>query len=181
MFVRFIAVAFALATPSFASAQTEWLIQAPLPDLQIGHQVERNGSMIVEMIPPGETVQAWTRMVTTQRFAGVVAGGLTLSVFHERFTGGLATGCPGARETGPRYFELEHRPALEFRIDCARNPQTGLPETLFLRAIAGARDLHVVQVAFRSVPNAADTEWAQSHIGSALLCTPASRNPACAR
>ena len=89
----------ALAAASIAGAQapSEWLGQAPLPELVIGFQRAEARGMIVERIPPGETVEQWSRMVTVQRFAGVIARGGTLDEWRGHFLDGLRTGCPGYR------------------------------------------------------------------------------------
>lgn len=173
-----IGIAVRAATPAFAQP-AEWLGQAPLPDLVVAHQLAREGSMIVERIPPGETVQRWTRIATTQRFAGVIARGGTLDEWYGHFTGGLANGCPGYRSAPPARLQIAGRPALAFRVDCPRNPATGLPETFLLRAIAGESDLHVTQVAFRRAPSAADIAWATRHLDSVTLCTARSTAAVC--
>ena len=72
-------------------------------------------------------------------------------------------------------------PAVTFRVDCPLNPATGRPETFLLRAIAGSTDLHVVQVAYRRLPNAAESEAAQRHRDSVRLCRASSPDPRCRR
>lgn len=171
-------IAMCLAAPAL-SQPAEWLGQAPLDGLVIAHQLARDGSMIVERIPPGESVQRWTRMATTQRFAGVIARGSSLDEWYGHFMGGLANGCPGYRSAPPARLQIAGRPALAFRVDCPRNPATGLPETFLLRAIAGGSDLHVTQVAFRRVPSATDIAWASGHLDSVTLCTVRSPAPVC--
>ena len=173
-----IAIAACAAAPALAQP-AEWLGQGPLDGLVIGHQLAREGSMIVERIPAGESVRRWTRMATTQRFAGVIARGGSLDEWYGHFMGGLANGCPGYRSAPPTASEVSGRPAIAFRVDCPRNPATGLPETFLLRAIAGESDLHISQVAFRRVPSAADIAWASRHLDTVTLCTTRSPAPAC--
>lgn len=180
MLARIFTAALACGFASAAFAQgTEWLAQAPLPDLVVAHRQEQAGSMIEERIPPGETVNDWTRMVTTQRFAGLVSRGVTLDSFVASFVTGLDRGCPGARSSEPRHFETGGRPAVSFRIDCPLNPATGKPETFLLLAIAGREDLHVVQVAYRHVPDADENQAAERHLASIRLCSASSPDPAC--
>ena len=167
------------ATPALAEPPAEWVGQAPLPGLVIGYQRAERGSMMVERIPPGESVEQWTRMVTNQRFAGVIARGGTLDEWLGHFLDGLATGCPGFRAGAPNRLTIAGRPAIALRIDCPRNPQTGRPETFLLRAIAGSADLHVAQVAFRHVPTEAEAGWAAAHLASVALCTRRSADPVC--
>jgi hypothetical protein len=175
----FAGVSVLLSGAAAAAAPDEWIGHGPLPGLVVGYQAAQPEAMIVERIPPGETVQRWTRMVTTQRFAGVIARGGTLAQWSGHFLEGLGSGCPGYRSTRPAALSIDGREAIAFRVDCPRNPQTGLPETLLLRAIAGRADLHVAQVAFRHLPSASETRWAENHLATVTLCTPQSASPVC--
>lgn len=162
-----------------AQSPSDWLIQAPLPELIVGYEAERGGSSIVEQIPPGETVQRWTKMVTTQRFGGAIAGGLTLRGWVGNFLARLQTGCPGYRASEPVRATVEGRSHVSFRVDCPLNPDTGQAETFLLRAFAGSTDLHVVQIAFRHVPSSSEIAWAQAHLATVHLCDRSSTMPAC--
>jgi hypothetical protein len=167
------------ATAAWAAPPREWIGQASLPDLVVAFQQVADGSMMVERIPPGETVERWTRMVTTQRFAGVISRGGSLGEWHEYLVGGLANSCRNARSSEVTELRIAGRPAIEFRGDCPLNPATGQPETYFIRAIAGIADLHVAQVAFRRVPSAADAAWARAHLASVTLCRVNSTDAVC--
>ena len=171
--------AWVTATAAFAAPPREWIGQAALPELVVGFQRAAEGSLIVERIPPGESVEQWTKMVTTQRFAGVISRGGSLEEWHGIVAGGLARDCPGSRSSEPARITIGGRPAIEFRGDCPLNPGTGQPETYFMRAIAGPADLHVAQVAFRRVPTAADAEWARAHLATVTLCHVNSTDPVC--
>ena len=162
-------------TPASAQPSSEWLAHGPTPGLVVGFRQAEGGSMIVERVPQGETVENWTRMVTVQRFAGQQP----LEQWLATFTGGLAQGCPGARTSRPAYSEIEGRRSVEFRGDCPRNPQTGRPETFLIRAISGASALHVAQAAFRHAPNEAETDWARSFLATVTLCSRDVATPAC--
>jgi len=157
------------ATAAPAAPPAEWVGQGPLPGLVIVHQLAGDGSLIVERVPPGETVERWTRMVTNQRFAGQLAGG-TLDQWVVNYLAGMGRDCPGYRVTPRTRLQIEGRPAVEFRLDCPRNPATGLPETFFMRAIGSGDVLHLAHVAFRSVPSAAEAAWARQHLATVTLC-----------
>lgn len=176
-----IGLGFAACIPAAAQGAppSEWVGQGPTPGLVIVHQLAEGGSMIVERVPRGETAARWTRMVLNQRFAGVIARGGTLSEWRGHFLEGLRTGCPGARVSEPARIDIVGRPAIEFRVDCPRNPATGAPETFLLRAIAGRADLHVAQVAFRHVPSAEEVAWARRHLATVTLCTGRIPSPVC--
>jgi hypothetical protein len=164
-----------LAAPVAAQPSSEWLAQGPLPGFSVGFQQAERGSLIVERVPTGETVQRWTRMVTIQRFAGEIA----IDAWVSAFTSGLGESCPGARYNQPAWSEIEGRRAVEFRGDCPLNPTTGLPETFMIRAVSGGTALHVAQIAFRRVPGDADVAWARRHLDTVTLCTRDIATPAC--
>ena len=164
-----------LGTAAPAQPKDEWLAQAPLPGFVVGNRAAQGGSAIVERVPQGETVDHWTRMVTVQRFAGI---GARLHFFIDTFGPNLSGSCPGAVVSRPVYSESLGHQQAELRVDCPRNPETNLPETFLLLAIAGA-DLHVLQVAYRHVPSAQEIEWAERQLASARLCGPEASSEIC--
>ena len=142
----------------------ETLARPPITGFITGYQVARNGSSIQEQVPAGENVEQWTRMVTSQRFAGV-ATRTNADGFLQLMLDGLSAACPGARTTYRRPVGR----AAQMRIDCPLNPKTGLPETFFAKAIPGSADMHVAQVAFRRVPTAKDVSWAESYLAGVTV------------
>jgi hypothetical protein len=148
----------------FAALALESLSRPPSPGFVVGYQVARDGNLIIEQVPAGETVERWTRMVTTQRFAGA-AQRLSANDLLQNMIDGLSGACPGAKVA---YRRVNGRTA-QMRVNCPRNPKTGLPETFFAKAMAGASDMHVAQVAFRRVPSATDVAWAEKYLTSVSL------------
>ena len=71
------------------------------------------------------------------------------------------------------------RPAARMRSDCPMNPQTGLPESYFIVAFAGTKDLFAEQVAFRRAPTAADLSFASKDLQQVRWCTSASNEAVC--
>ncbi len=142
----------------------EALLRPALPSFVVGYSVARDGNSIVEEVPKGETVDKWTRMVTTQRFAGV-ARRTDSNGFLQSMLDRLQQACPGAKV-------IYRRPggkSSQMRVDCPLNPSTGLPETFIAKAIPGAADMHVAQVAFRRVPTAEDVSWADRYLAGVQL------------
>ena len=142
----------------------ETLLRPALPGFVVGYDLARNGNSIVEQVPAGETVEKWTRMVTTQRFAGV-ARRVDGNGFLQTMLDGLQQGCPGAKVT----YRRTSGKSAQMRVDCPLNPSTGLSETFFAKAMPGASDMHVAQVAFRRAPTANDVTWAESYLTSVKL------------
>ena len=147
-----------------AAMVMDTLIRPALPGFVVGYDVARNGNSIVEQIPAGETVEKWTRMITTQRFAGVARrtdGNAFLQLMIDR----LQRACPGATVA----YRRASGKTAQMRIDCRLNPSTGLPETFMAKAMPGATDMHIAQVAFRRVPSADDIAWADRYLASVSL------------
>jgi hypothetical protein len=142
----------------------EALARPSVPGFIVGYEVARDGDSIVEQVPAGETVERWTRMITTQQFAGV-ARRADADDFLQLMLDGLQRACPGATVA----YRRQAARAAQMRVDCPLNPATGLPETFFAKAMPGAADMHVAQVAFRRAPSVADVEWAERYLAAVSL------------
>ena len=147
-----------------AALALEALARPLVPGFVVGHEVAKNGNYIQEQVPAGENFEKWTRMVTTQRFAGV-ARETDANGFLQLMIDGLAEGCPGVTIVYRRVSGT----TAQMRVDCPMNPKTQLPETFFAKALPGSSDMHVAQVAFRSLPKASDVAWAEKYLGSVIL------------
>ena len=135
-----------------AAGPAERLV-APLPaGFVVGYRAAQGEVSMEERIPQGETVDAWTRMITLQRFGGtaVSARGLLQNI-----AASLGRGCPGGTTSAIVEATLDGRRYASMRANCPLNPGTGKPETFFARTVSGADALYSVQYAFRSVPSAA--------------------------
>lgn len=157
-----------LASAGAAAAQADRIQLPPLPGFVVGHQREAGGNAIVEHVPEGETVQAWTRMVTVLRFGGM-ADRVPPQTLFDNMIDGLGQSCPGATtRIGPE-LTVSGSAAARLRADCPMNPQTGLPETFIAIGVSGRSDLHSVQVAFRRVPTEAELRWAEALLSQVRL------------
>ena len=147
-----------------AALGMEALVRPPVAGFVSGYELAKSGNYIQEQVPAGETVQQWTRMITTQRFAGV-AKKADANGFLQLMIDGLSKGCPGASLA----YRRGSSAIAQMRVDCPLNPATRRPETFFAKAMAGSADMHVAQVAFRSVPKARDVAWAEKYLTSVSL------------
>jgi hypothetical protein len=167
-----------LASASAAAAGPEWSGRPPAPGFIVGFDKANAEQSIVERIPTGESVERWTRMLTSQRFVGrgrdPGPGGLLANM-----QGLMRTACPGGSTSEIVTMTVSGRPAARMRSDCPLNPQTGLPESYFIVAFAGTNDLFAEQVAFRRVPSAADLAFASRELQQVRWCTSASKESAC--
>lgn len=175
-----LAIALTAAAPlgTGPEAGDGYLAGPSLPGFVIGYSNGNARGAIIEQVPDGETVDKWTRMVTTQRFTGV-AQTVKPADYLGIIARSLPQSCPGARTGTPRTLTVSGRAAAEMRADCPLNPETHQPETFVMLAIAGPRDMHVKQVAWRYVPSPEDMSWAETYLGSIGFCLPMSTDAAC--
>lgn len=166
------------ASPAIA-APSEWSMRVPAPGFVVGFDRANSEQSIVERIPAGETVERWTRMLTSQRFMGRGRDpgphGMLLNM-----QGLMKEACPDGGTTAIVDMTVSGRPAARMRADCPLNSQTGLPETYFIVVFAGSRDLFAEQVAFRHVPTTADVQFATKMLQQVSLCKAGSKVKACA-
>ncbi|HEX4848949.1 MAG TPA: hypothetical protein VFV30_12465, partial [Novosphingobium sp.] len=99
--------------------------------------------------------------------------------FAEEMAKGAARSCPGATTSPVQTLQVYGRDAARMRADCPNNPDTGQPEVFWIVLIAGERDIHARQVAFRRIPNAKDAAWAEGIMAATRLCTQGLAAPGC--
>lgn len=138
---------------------------------------EVNGAETHEYIPRGETVEAWTRMVTVQRMPWRI--GLTPRAILARLSQMMVAACPGATATEIAGAPSHDRDGAGVRVTCPKSPSTGKPEIMNARAIQGDESIALVQAAVRRTPSAADVAWAASVLDGVTLCSAGAATPRC--
>lgn len=154
-----------------------WLVWPRAEGFVTGNQQSAANGSIEEQVPAGETVDDWSRMITDMR----INGDQRAKQFTDTLKAGWKNACPGGRTVSDIFITPDFGGYVDARMDCPLNPQTGKPETMFMRVFNGEHGLYVLQVAFRHVPSAAETEWAQAQLNAAVLCTAKSPRPVCKR
>jgi hypothetical protein len=165
------------ASAALAQPADERLAAPALPGFTVGYQAANAAQSIREEVPRGETVERWTRMVTTQRFTGLAAR-TTPGAYARTIADSVPRACPGAAISPVSGLMVSGRPSVRFQVDCPRN-QNGQAETFILLAIAAQSDMHVKQVAFRGAKSAADLGWARNYLDRTVLCRPRDAQAAC--
>lgn len=178
--MRWLALSIA-AVPLAVAAQPasrEELVAPALPGFVVGCSAANARQSIREEVPRGETVQAWTRMVTSQRFGGL-ARIKPVTLYIRDTLSGLPSACPGARISPIIGLRVSGAPAARVQVDCPRSAG-GRPETFILLAVAGpSGDMHVKQIAWRGATTPQGLAWGRNFLAGVVLCTAASRAPAC--
>jgi hypothetical protein len=160
---RLAAMAFLAAAPIAAFAQSAAVPQreVELPaekGLIVGHQARQGRSVLVELIPIGETVERYTRMVTLQTMPDF--GRVPEKDVIDRFTERYRAGCPRATSAALPF----QSPSDGTRIDCPLHPVTKRMETVFVRLLDMAPDRAMVQITMTQVPMPDDSRWARDYL-----------------
>ena len=125
----------------------------PPADFETGYQASQGGQTIVELVPKGQTVQNWERMVTLQTFAGDTRSVID---FRRAVSDGWRSACPGGNTINLSEGQENGYPFALLQMSCEHNPQSGRPEYTWLKAVQGERALYVAQYAFRHLPSRAE-------------------------
>ena len=126
----------------------------------------------------GETFDDARRLVTVLDLSGAGGPGAPAEMLR-----GLATcfrPCPTQRVSAIDATPFAGRPAARMRIDTPPIPRTGKPMTIFVLAVSGERDLHLVSIVIRGPVSPADEAFAQAVLGSATWCPAGSTEGVCA-
>lgn len=163
----------ALALIAILALQAEEKLVWPMADgfVTTYQQETPDGAAIEERVAKGETVEAWSRMLTRITFPQAIDPMLFSSRMAQGWQGSCAGAVASTPVSGPR--------GVDMRIDCPRNAKTGKPETMFQRVVPATGKLYILQVAFRSVPTAEQARWANSELDRATLCSAASAEKSC--
>jgi len=171
-----LAAAIAGAQPAGAPADSEYLATMPLVGL-VARTQERPGVRQTDWLPPGQSFDRATRVVTIERISGAAGAEAPM-----RFISGLMTclrPCPDDRNGPVGQAPVGGHPAARVTIDLPANAAHPEPRRAFALAISGERDLHTVTVLIRGPLSRADTDFAEAVLRSAVVCTAASRAAVC--
>lgn len=153
--------------------RNETLLQTLPKGFVIGHATDDGRDAFTEMIPQGERVENWSRMLTTQVMRG--RGHVTPAQFHASMGEMWRQACPDAR-VGELQTGVENGYAIGLWLQaCPHNPASGMPEYTFFKAIQGNDSFYVIQAALRRQPSEAEIEESLGWLRGARACD--SRRP----
>ncbi len=144
-----------IAAPAVAAP----LMMPAVPGYELAHTQKNATGAIAEYVPKGQTVQNYTRMISTNLLGGFgkVPSPELIAEFAKRYV----AGCPGAKVVA-----VPMGKAAGARIDCTRHPNTGKTETVFARAIPAGADQYIAHVTYRYIPMPKETQWARDFLGA---------------
>lgn len=159
---------------STATAESR-LVSPPLEGFVTAYEASDATQSIREEIPAGETLAAWTQMVTTQRFGDNPATALQLA---EAVRDGIIRSCPRHSMGTPSAQNHKGFPAASFSATCYREPGKGGTETFFMLIVRAPDALLVKQVAFKSDVTRENMTHAAGLLKQAEVCTQTCTAPA---
>lgn len=137
-------------------------------DFEVGSQSTQGPMTIAEYVRHGETVQAWSRMVTVQVFHN-------LKHFEPaKFGAGIGqrwtAACPGSEAQRIKDGQENGYPFSLWLFTCPLNPATGKPENMFGKFVGGNDALYSVQYAYRSALTKEIIPPTMTYLGKVQAC-----------
>jgi hypothetical protein len=156
-------------TPAAEAAFNGETLLMPLPPgFVLGTSGMENGMAIQELVPKGETVDDWTRMVTVQVFHGLAVK--DPDSFAEELGQRWGWSCPGGKSTKLQGGTENGYPTALWRFTCVLNPGSGKPETMWVKAIGGQDSFYSVQYAYRQKESDTLAPSALGYLGQVKVC-----------
>ncbi|HET9619578.1 MAG TPA: hypothetical protein VFW22_14180 [Pseudolabrys sp.] len=162
-------------TPAFAFEGENLL--AALPDgYKVGFQQKKGSAQITEMVPAGETVEAWTEMVTVQVFNGLK---VTPDQFRDRMVKLWSGSCANSVAGPPTQATENGYPIAFWMMSCPLNKDSGKPEITWFKAIQGQDSFYVVQKAFKFDPSQGQIVQWTLYLKKVAVCDTRVKERAC--
>ena len=147
--------------------KAESLLLAQPAGFKVGYQSNHADSAISEWIPEGQSVEAWTEMLTVQVYRGAKVDAATfLQGVGKKWSGA----CPGSGGKGIFTGQTNGYAVSMLVLRCPKNLTTGKPETAAFRVIKGNDALYSVQRAFRSEPTDAELDDVMHYLAKVSVC-----------
>jgi hypothetical protein len=154
---------------ALAKLEGENLLQ-PLPDgFKIANEQTEGHASLTEMVPVNESVDQWTRMVTTQVYRGLSDASF-LAKYKEQMKNRWSKACDMA-DTKPFSDSSENGYATHVWVQvCAFKDKQKPPEVTLFKFIQGRDATYVVQMAFHFQPAKAQLAESMAYLGKVTVC-----------
>jgi hypothetical protein len=153
---------------SWAQLNGENLVQTVPPGFKLGFNNSQDGMKMQEWIPEGETVENWSKMVTTQIFMG--KGDWETGKFLNQIGQKWLSACKGSSPNTIKTGQANGYTVSMLLLYCPLNPKTGKPEATMLRAIKGGDSFYLVQKALRYRPTEDQIAQMAHYPGTVNVC-----------
>lgn len=156
-----------VAGPAAAQLVNENLLVGMPAGYKVGFNDKNERRIMTEMVPAGETVEAWTEMLTVQIFFRLK---VTPAQFRTRMTELWAKSCPNAQTKSLGEAAENGYPSGLWLSACPRNPATGKPENTWFKAVQGQDSFYIVQKAFKFEPSREQTDTWMEFLRQVSVC-----------
>lgn len=138
--------------------ENENLLVAVPSGFRIDYQGKENNFVINEMVPQGESVNAWTTLITVEIFLG--EKNTTPEQYQQTLTERWFNACNDSESYPVANGEENGYKFVLWQLYCPLNQSTQTMEYTYLKAIQGNDSFYLVQVAFRHEPSPDEiTQW----------------------
>ena len=135
---------------AFAGLQGENLLVAPIPGWTQAYNAAGNGIRLLEYVPAGQNINAWSQMATVEIFYG--RGGTKPGDLQQKIVEGLRLNCDGMHVTDLGAGTTSGLPAKRWVTYCARVKALNLGEITSFQAISGKDHFYLIQRSWRGAP-----------------------------
>ena len=173
-------LAMATCALSAMAALVDETLLTPLPaGFKLGFSAEKGRMTMQEYVPTGETVDAWSSMITVQVFHGMTNADPDrfASALGERWKSVCADGSAGKLQSGAE----NKYPYSLWMFTCPLNPETRQPENMWQKVISGADSLYSVQYAYRKEVGKELIVPAMEYLRKVAVCDNRHADRACPR
>ena len=159
----------ASASPVMADAlQDENLLTTMPAGFKTGYSASNGKEDMMEYVPSAETVEDWTKMVTVQVFHD--AKNVDPDAFAANIADGWKSSCTGGDAEKITTGVENGYPIAVWAYDCALNPETNKPESMWLKVTSGGDALYSVQYAYRAKATGDLATPALDYLHSVMVC-----------
>lgn len=157
------------ASPVMADAlQDENLLTTMPSGFKTGYSASNGKEDMMEYVPSTETVEDWTKMVTVQVFHD--AKDVDPDAFAANIADGWKSSCTGGDAEKITTGVENGYPIAVWAYDCALNPETNKPESMWLKVTSGGDALYSVQYAYRAKATGDLATLALDYLHSVMVC-----------
>jgi hypothetical protein len=165
--ILFAAAALASLGPAQLVHAQSRIVVPPVDGYFVAYEAANTSQGIREAIPGGETLESWSRMITTQWFYENAATPMEFATWMHN---SVSANCTTTSMSEPNELTHQGLPAASFSATCRRPPERGGVETFYLMAVRAPDGLLVVQMAFKSEATRENVRMAVDLLRSAVIC-----------
>jgi hypothetical protein len=135
---------------ALAGLQGENLLVAPIPGWVQAYNAAGNGIRLLEYVPPGQNINAWSQMATLEIFYG--RGGTKPGDLQQKIVQGFRENCDGLHVSDLGSGTSGGLPAARWLTYCSKFRPLGTGEISYSQAISGKDHFYLVQRSWRGAP-----------------------------